>query len=153
MLTISSTAGINMGRIIQTKMCPVSDLIYCLRDSSMFIEAEMTAGILVACVPTFGPLIFRRSVPAARPQHDLPTIGSVRMRPRRNLAKFHSLLWTIDRSYDDHERENAWNMEFGPPASSVRGTDNAIGPGILVTHNLDVHSLNVPSQLSETSTV
>lgn len=153
MLTGNRTACINLGRIIQTKVCPADDLIYCLRDSSIFIMAEMTAGILVACVPTFGPFIYRRKVSSARPQHDLPTIGSARMRPRRNLAKFDSLLSTLDRGHDDNERENAWKMEPGTTAPAAGPTDNTSSRGILVTHDLDIHSLNVPSRVSETSTV
>jgi hypothetical protein len=107
----------------------------------------MTAGILVACVPTLGPLIFRgRRVPSAQP-HDLPTIGSARTRPRRHLAKFDSLLSTLDRSHDE-ERNTTWN-EMGdtgaPTAHAVAGPGHkGADGGILVTRDLDVHSLNPP---------
>jgi hypothetical protein len=145
----SRTAGINLGRIIQTKLCPTDDIIYCARDSSIFVIAEMTAGILVACVPTLGPLIFRgRHVQSARP-HDLPTIGSARIRPRRHLAKFDSLLSTLDRSHVEEERNETWN-EMGdigaPTAHAVAGPGHQGGDrGILVTRDLDVHSLNPPT--------
>ena len=123
--------------------------------------AEMTAGILVACVPTFGPLMLRgRNVPSARPR-DLPTIGSARMRPRRRLGKFDSLLSTLDRSHhDDEERghRDAKDMEktnapTGNPVKIGAGTENGVQStgGILVTRDLDVHSLNVPPRTSETS--
>ncbi|KAJ5502596.1 hypothetical protein N7463_005470 [Penicillium fimorum] len=137
------TAGINLGRIIQTKLCPADDLIYCLRDSSIFIMAEMTAGILVACVPTFGPLLFRgRNARSARP-HDLPTIGSPRI---CRGPRFDSLLSTFDRSHNDcEEGGHTKEVEPGAPTSHVgAGAENeAPDTGIIVTRNLDVHSLNV----------
>ncbi|OQD83699.1 hypothetical protein PENANT_c015G05251 [Penicillium antarcticum] len=142
------TAGINLGRIIQTKLCPTDDIIYCARDSSIFVIAEMTAGILVACVPTLGPLMFRgRHVPSARP-HDLPTIGSARTRPRRDLAKLDSLLSTLDRSHGEEERNKTWNEmgDTAPTAHAVAGPGHNGGDGgILVTRDLDVHSLNPPT--------
>ncbi|KAJ5607776.1 hypothetical protein N7537_004395 [Penicillium hordei] len=147
------TAGINLGRIIQTKLCPADDLIYCLRDSSIFIMAEMTAGILVACVPTFGPLLFRgRTVHSAQPR-DLPTIGSAQL--RRRPAKLDSLLSTLDRSHNDEERGHKEVEPMGAPTAhaGVRDENEAPGTGILVTRDLDVHSLNVLPRASETSTV
>ncbi|KAJ5870229.1 hypothetical protein N7455_005170 [Penicillium solitum] len=148
------TAGINLGRIIQTKLCPADDLIYCLRDSSIFIMAEMTAGILVACVPTFGPLFFRgRTVRSAQPR-DLPTIGSAQL--RRRPAKFDSLLSTLDRSHNDEERGHTKEVEsLGASAAHAGASDENEAPGtcILVTRDLDVHSLNVLPRVSETSTV
>ncbi|OQE42300.1 hypothetical protein PENCOP_c004G00793 [Penicillium coprophilum] len=146
------TAGINLGRIIQTKLCPADDLVYCLRDASIFIMAEMTAGILVACVPTFGPLMFRRrNVYSARPR-DLPTIGS----PRIHRPKFDSLLSTFDRSHNDYKQPgHTKEVEHGGPTSCVgTGAENeALDTGIMVTRDLDVHSLNVLPRVSENNTV
>lgn len=143
MLTAHRTAGINLARIVQTKMCPSHDPIYCVRDSSILIMAEMTAGILVACVPTFGPLIFRRAHISTRP-HDRPTIGSVRIRPRR-LSKSDSLLSTVERSHDVPERSNGWNR--GPEGGLSSG---GLDPSAL---NDSEHSFDIPSQASETSKV
>ncbi|CAG8320515.1 unnamed protein product [Penicillium nalgiovense] len=142
------TAGINLGRIIQTKLCPADDLVYCLRDSSIFIMAEMTAGILVACVPTFGPLLFRRrNVHSAQPR-DLPTIGSARI--HRRPAKFDSLLSTLDRSHNDgEERGQTKEVEHVGAGAGNEAPET----GILVTRDLDVHSLNVLPRVSENSTV
>ncbi|KAJ5115374.1 hypothetical protein NUU61_001133 [Penicillium alfredii] len=146
------TAGINLGRIISTKLCPTNDIIYCARDSSIFVIAEMTAGILVACVPTLGPLFFRRAkVPSARP-HGLPTIGSARVRPTRRALKLDSLS-TFDHTQDDEGR-TGWK-ELGGPVGSA----HAVGPGtrpptvdaarIMVTRDLDVQSLNPPPATPE----
>lgn len=108
-LNVTSTAAINLARIVQTKMCPSDDPIWCVRDSSLLMMAEMTAGIWVACVPTLGPLVFRRKKIFTR-QHNMPTIGSARMRPRR-AKKLDSLLITLDHSKDDTERIDEWNTE------------------------------------------
>lgn len=116
--------------------------------------AEMTAGILVACVPTFGPLLFRRRNTHPAQPRDLPTIGSIRI--RRRPAKFDSLLSTLDRSHYDEERDHTKELEYvgAPTAHAGTGTENeAPETGILVTHDLDVHSLNVLPRVSETSTV
>ena len=110
--------------------------------------AEMTAGILVACVPTFGPLLFRRrNVHSAQPR-DLPTIGSARI--RRRPAKFDSLLSTFDRSLNDgEERGQTREVEH------IRAGAESEAPetGILVTRDLDVHSLNVLPRVSDNSSV
>lgn len=74
-----STAGINLGRAIQTRLCPYDDLIYCMRDSIILVFAEIATSILVACVPTLGPLLFRRwSGTRPRPNIASHTIGSAR---------------------------------------------------------------------------
>lgn len=116
--------------------------------------AEMTAGILVACVPTFGPLLFRgRNVRSVQP-HDLPTIGSVRIRPRP--AKFDSLLSTLDRSHHDGgDRGNTKEVESAcaPTHTGTGNESETPETGILVTRDLDVHSLNILPRVSETSTV
>jgi hypothetical protein len=78
----NSTAAINLGRLIQTFKCPPNvDFSYCAMDSSILVLAEMTGGILLACVPTFGPLFFpdRKNVSSNRYQNgdsSLVTIGS-----------------------------------------------------------------------------
>jgi hypothetical protein len=51
-------AGINLGRLIQTIQCNEEDFTYCFIGSSMIVVGEMSTGILVACVPTLGPVFF-----------------------------------------------------------------------------------------------
>lgn len=118
-LNVTSTAAINLARIVQTRMCPSDDPIWCVRDSSLLMMAEMTAGIWVACVPTLGPLVFRRKKIFTR-QHNLPTIGSARMRPRRP-KNLDSLLLTFQQSKEDTERTDEWNAESvtRPDATSL----------------------------------
>ncbi|KAL6720639.1 ATP-dependent RNA helicase [Lecanora helva] len=55
-----ANAGINLGRLIQNIECNPLDFTYCTMGSAMFIIGEMATGILVACVPTLGPVIFPR---------------------------------------------------------------------------------------------
>ncbi|RWQ92368.1 hypothetical protein C8Q69DRAFT_95544 [Paecilomyces variotii] len=137
------TAGINLGRAIQTKVCPSDDLTYCARDSSILVIAEMTAGILVACVPTFGSVLFRRKNDKSLPRYDdaPPTIGSKRRRDRP--------IPPGEFSFDD---------DFAIKSPGMQGP-NKIGPGahiepgkpgggrgpceIVVTRDLDVSSIDL----------
>ena len=56
--TYHRIAGINLGRLVQTIRCDETDFTYCLLGSSMIVTGEMSTGILVACVPTLGPVFF-----------------------------------------------------------------------------------------------
>ena len=49
-------AGINLGRLIWTIQCNAGDFTYCLLGSSMLVVGEMSTGVIVACVPTLGPV-------------------------------------------------------------------------------------------------
>ena len=52
-----SIAGINLARLIQTSTCDEKDISYCLLASSMILVGEMSMGIVVACIPTLGPIL------------------------------------------------------------------------------------------------
>ncbi|CAG8389490.1 unnamed protein product [Penicillium salamii] len=138
------TAGINLARIVQTRMCPSDDPIWCVRDGSLLMMAEMTAGIWVACVPTFGPLVFRRKKVFTR-QHHLPTIGSARIRPRRTM-KHDPLLSTVDHSHQDTERTEVW------PHEPAVGPDTGEANKQELSQNSE-SSLKIPSRVWETSNV
>lgn len=82
----SSNAAINLGRLVHSITCDEEDITYCMQSSILFILGELCAGILVACVPTLGPVFFRdRFAPKAeahlpysnRPLHKSPytTLG------------------------------------------------------------------------------
>jgi len=50
--------------------CSLQDFTYCTRDSAILTVAEMAVGIIVACVPTFGPIFSpRRFASSARNQY------------------------------------------------------------------------------------
>ena len=55
-----SIAGINLGRIFKVLDCSLEDFTYCTRDSAILTVAEMAVGIIVACIPTLGPVFFPR---------------------------------------------------------------------------------------------
>lgn len=55
-LRSSSAAGVNLGRLIWTLRFPESDITFCLLNSTIFILSELTLGIVVASVPTLGPI-------------------------------------------------------------------------------------------------
>lgn len=60
--------------------CSLEDFTYCTRDSAILTVAEMAVGIIVACVPTFGPIFSpRRFGSSARKQYSSKngdTLGS-----------------------------------------------------------------------------
>ncbi|PKY07952.1 hypothetical protein P168DRAFT_314083 [Aspergillus campestris IBT 28561] len=96
------TAAVNLGRLIQTSICSSADLTYCAIDSSILVTAEMSSGILVACVPTLGPILFRTRARNLDPQprRKMPTIGSLRNWSRRHRQSPDTLLESHDSEYD-----------------------------------------------------
>ncbi|KAL9132936.1 MAG: hypothetical protein Q9175_005892, partial [Cornicularia normoerica] len=64
-------AGINLGRIILIVQCHEKGFTYCfLGSAAMIYIGEMSTGILVACVPTLGPVFFpSRFGPSAKARH------------------------------------------------------------------------------------
>lgn len=81
----SRTAAANLGRLIQTLRChTASDATFCILNSSILVLAEFSSGVLVACLPTLGPLFARRN--RSKPSNDVTdssvgrTIGSVPMK-------------------------------------------------------------------------
>ena len=53
--------GINLGRLGGTIVCSITDLTYCTPEGFILIVCEQTLGIMVACVPTLGPIFFPRN--------------------------------------------------------------------------------------------
>jgi hypothetical protein len=104
-----STAGINLGRLVQTFKCsPDVDFSYCAMDSSILVLGEMTGGILLACVPTYGPLFFpdRKNKSQDRNQNaesSLVTIGSKPTRRKKFLGS--TLVDSLFTSKTDTEYE------------------------------------------------
>ncbi|KAI1387316.1 uncharacterized protein F4822DRAFT_279185 [Hypoxylon trugodes] len=86
------TAGINLGRLIYDTYCPALDVSYCALISCILVVAELAGGILVATVPTLGPLLPKKerewSDTPDKPQGVLRTIGSI---PLRNIKKGYTL--------------------------------------------------------------
>ncbi|KAI1378866.1 hypothetical protein F4677DRAFT_412270 [Hypoxylon crocopeplum] len=100
-------AGVNLGRLIWTLRCRESDTTFCLLNSTIFILSEISLGLVVASVPTLGPIYhslgakwvyITSSKPSnigERSQEDyLPSVGSVPLRPqkKRGLYNDESLL-------------------------------------------------------------
>ncbi len=48
----------NLGRLVQNILCDSADVTYCFEASAMLIVGELASGILVACMPTLGPVCF-----------------------------------------------------------------------------------------------
>ncbi|KAI2616625.1 hypothetical protein GGR54DRAFT_609980 [Hypoxylon sp. NC1633] len=97
-------AGVNLGRLIWTLKCPESDTTFCLLNSTIFILSEIALGLVVASVPTLGPIyhgvgakwaFITSSKPSERFQKNfLPSVGSVPLGPqkKRGLYNDESLL-------------------------------------------------------------
>jgi hypothetical protein len=69
----NSIAGINVGRIIKVLDCDLSDFTYCTRDSAILTVAEMAVGVIVACIPTLGPIFFPRRRYGSSAQKSYPS--------------------------------------------------------------------------------
>ena len=50
--------GFNIGRLGELVICPVADITYCAPIGFILMVCEQTVGIMVACVPTLGPVFF-----------------------------------------------------------------------------------------------
>ncbi|KAI0205451.1 hypothetical protein F4808DRAFT_409268 [Astrocystis sublimbata] len=111
------TAGVNLGRLIQTIQCPVEDISFCVLNSSILVTAEITGGLLVACVPTYGVLLFRNAKGnSSTPQKDsggiIRTIGQISLRPRKkgSMTLDDSLMSQNDLQWRDEEFVNSLAM-------------------------------------------
>lgn len=93
----------NLGRLIQTIKCPSDDTTYCLLESTLLVTAEISGGILVACVPTLGPLLSRKKEASStygynsQGQNPLVTFGSIPLRNSKGKGT------TVDESRNDGE--------------------------------------------------
>ncbi|KAI1774175.1 hypothetical protein F4818DRAFT_75239 [Hypoxylon cercidicola] len=100
-------AGVNLGRLIWTLQCPESDTTFCLLNSTIFILSEIALGLVVASLPTLGPIYHSlgakwASITSSKPsdvgessqKKYLPSIGSIPLRPqkKRGLYNDESLL-------------------------------------------------------------
>lgn len=58
---LRSLMGINLARLATTASCSITDLTYCTPAGFILGTSEETVGVMVACVPTLGPIFFPRS--------------------------------------------------------------------------------------------
>ncbi|KAI4219074.1 MAG: hypothetical protein L6R36_008579 [Xanthoria steineri] len=120
-------AGINLGRLIQSIICNEADATYCFEDSALLVMGEMSSGILVACVPTMGPVFFpNRFRPtktayklSRRPfQRDAPAVSSaesaasINRSPYTTLQEGGSELQAIVRAGDANTRKQVPAEQF-----------------------------------------
>lgn len=113
-------------------------------DSSILVTAEMSSGILVACVPTLGPLLFRTRARNRdpEPRRKMPTIGSLRNWSRRRRLSPDTLLESHDSDYDwnrskpptgAHESANhPWETGTGSTMHSVEAEEGLAPPAAAV---------------------
>ncbi|KAJ5248567.1 hypothetical protein N7468_000018 [Penicillium chermesinum] len=141
------TAGVNIGRLIQTQVCDPKNKTFCLNDASILVAAELSSGTIVACAPMIGAVILRRSRRReSNPRSKDPrihTIGSSgRSWPRRDPGDI-ELLASQD---DEHEKaashrtqvsvpEISYQIDSGSFAEDGRGYNSA---GIMVQNVLTI---------------
>lgn len=111
------TAGINLARMITSIKCPATpDFSYCGLNSAILITAEMSGGVIVACVPTFGAIFFSKSTSRSTdyPRDGPPTIGSEPIRLKKQPGNSDDLLlstkgsrWAEDELSDALTRDAA----------------------------------------------
>lgn len=51
-----------LARLVHDIRCDAVNFTYCQFQSSMIVIGEMSVGIVVACVPTFGPVFFPKRI-------------------------------------------------------------------------------------------
>ncbi|OCL04253.1 hypothetical protein AOQ84DRAFT_380783 [Glonium stellatum] len=61
-------SGINLVRILKVLDCNIADFTFCTRDSAILTVGEMAVGIIAACVPLLGPVIFPRRYADSHPK-------------------------------------------------------------------------------------
>ncbi|KAJ6020788.1 hypothetical protein N7540_006292 [Penicillium herquei] len=149
------TAGINIGRLFQIKLCDQTNMTFCALDGNILVAAEMCAGIIVSCAPMMGAIFWRNRTSKESDPRDPPirTFGS----PERSWPKGHFLRDTelMQSQDDDLELMNSDSSQYrhlAPPdsTSSLGRTDtlrpnSAQGPGIMVQNGITV-SQNAYSQ-------
>lgn len=105
------TAGVNLARMITSIKCPVTpDFSYCGLNSAILITAEMSGGIIVACVPTFGAIFFSKSASRSTnyPEQVPPTIGSEPIRLKKQPGRSdNSFLCTTGSGWAEDELADA----------------------------------------------
>ncbi|ORX94171.1 hypothetical protein BCR34DRAFT_550470 [Clohesyomyces aquaticus] len=141
-LTVTFALGLvisamNLGRIIQVKRCDIKDFTYCTHTAILLTVPEMAVGIIVACVPLLGPLIFpsRYKEPATSKYANL----------RDNSTKQRSTLHSVKATTESLE-QSTQSFE-GPNVESIELTGEA-GKGH--THKAWAYSETVPRHVLDT---
>ncbi|KAJ5722986.1 hypothetical protein N7488_001021 [Penicillium malachiteum] len=94
------TAGINIGRLVQIRICDQTNMTFCALDGNILVAAEMCAGIIVSCAPMMGAIFWRHRISKESDPRNPPirTFGS----PERSWPKVHFLCDTeLMQSHDD----------------------------------------------------
>ncbi|KAJ5736654.1 uncharacterized protein N7483_001779 [Penicillium malachiteum] len=142
------TAGINIGRLVQVRLCDQTNMIFCALDGNILVAAEMCAGIIVSCAPMMGAIVWRNRTSKESDHRDPPirTFGS----PERSWPKGHFLRDSelMQSQGDDLELFNSDSSQythFAPPdsTSSLGRTDtlrpdSAQSPGIMVQNGITI---------------
>lgn len=117
---MNSTACASIARIVITFLCSSESITSsCALDKSITVIMEMNFGILVACVPTLGPIFFSRkaTIPSNANSQGQQTIGSGRTRPKPGrLAR------TFDSSLFSRHEDESGDIDLRE-ALAIRGEE------------------------------
>ncbi|KAJ5715968.1 uncharacterized protein N7483_013149 [Penicillium malachiteum] len=148
------TVGINIGRIMQTKLCDQDDTTFCALDASILVAAEISSGIIVSCAPMMGAVLWRNSVSkGARPDPQIRTFGSSeRTWPKRHLLRDTELLQTQDDDLELAKSDVSCYTQIAAPEDVYSPLPNQTsrsglypqGSGIMVCNELSVHEATHP---------
>jgi hypothetical protein len=130
-LTNHRIAGLNLARLLQTLRCDQKNFTFCVLPAYMIVVGEMSVGVIVACVPTFGPVFFpsrvRKNTGYRKPTSvEKLTQSFGRSSNRKQLSLFTSD--TVDDGSfhalndNDIELERALNVGHGYKASASHGS-------------------------------
>lgn len=143
-----SIAGINLGRIVKVLDCDLADFTYCTRDSAILTVAEMAVGVIVACIPTLGPIVFphrRHGASARNPYADKNgnTSGSgahIRLRGYRNDSFNDGSLQRLERD----EINETHSLDYGEAKAHTfihADTSKSADPTYGSSNNIEVRSV------------
>ncbi|KAJ5937090.1 hypothetical protein N7466_003540 [Penicillium verhagenii] len=142
------TFSINIGRLMQTKLCEQGNTTYCALDASILIAAELSSGIIVSCAPMMGAVFLRHGVAsydrnvANNARGPVRTIGSTgRTWPRRQ-AQPDTLLCSQDEDVELDNKQLSYRTHIVSPERFHHA--NSSNQGIMVRNEMTVFEGNTP---------
>ncbi|KAJ5768742.1 hypothetical protein N7520_003301 [Penicillium odoratum] len=140
-----STVAINIGRLMQTKLCHQSNTTYCILDASILIAAELTSGIIVSCAPMMGPIFFRNRVGTYdQNPRAIRTIGSTARTWQRRRMKSTSLLVSQDDDLGIVDKQLSYRTHIVSPERFHHPSPGS--QGIMVQNEMSVMKSSAPER-------
>ncbi|KAJ6115228.1 hypothetical protein N7486_001006 [Penicillium sp. IBT 16267x] len=138
------TVGVNIGRLMQTKLCKQSDTTYCALDASILIAAELSSGIVVSCAPMMGAVLFRNRVATYNQNNyrGVQTIGSTGRKWPRRQTHSSTLLNSQDDDLELVNKQLSYKTHIGSPKRFQHASPAS--QGITVQNEMSVMESKAP---------